>query len=295
MVESLKIMKSRNDAVHKIVVSVMNEAIPQEGQLVNPFKAKRKSSKQISLDDMLTRKAPTELPKNIEEWTSKHFATYFARSYQSATGGNYKITFTSDLPVIKQIGDFFERNGLPRNLWTKKFFDWAIANQEQIVRKFGYLTLNSVFNSVNYFYQDEVLPGVEQGEVIRTSNDTSLLQEIKEAQAAGKATEVFARFGIPVTITYLCKIQNIEEEKILSILENRLESLSVGPTADPTTMERIFNSSIINSPYPAEFSCLNWRNKFDKYAKFFHTETWWRNEDYKGQPLEKYYTLLGGN
>jgi len=43
MVASVKHMKNRNDAVHKIVTNVMSIEVPPEGQLVNPFKHKKKA------------------------------------------------------------------------------------------------------------------------------------------------------------------------------------------------------------------------------------------------------------
>jgi len=78
-----------------------------------------------------------------------------------------------------------------------------LINSEQIIRKYNYLTLVNVFNSVNFFYQDEVLPQVESGDVVRESTDTSLLEEINSLQDKVKSTELFARFGIPITVTYL--------------------------------------------------------------------------------------------
>ena len=284
-------MKNKNDAVHKIVMNVMSADVPPEGQLINPFKPKRKSTKQITLDEMLTKKGPSELPENVQDWNNKHFVTYFARKYQSYIGGNYKITFTSDLPIIKQIGDFFTSNGLDKNEFTKKLFDWSFDNQEQIIKKFNYLTLMSVFNSINYFYQDEVLPKIETGVVIRAIDDSSLVKEIDELQDKVKATELFARFGIPITTTYLVNVKGYDESKVISSLNVRFADCN---GSDTEILERIFNSSIINSPYPEEFLLLDWRNKFDRLTNFFKTESWWRDKDYKGTPLSKYSSLLGG-
>jgi hypothetical protein len=291
MVASVKHMKNRNDAVHKIVTNVMSIEVPPEGQLVNPFKPKRRQSSQVTLDEMITKKAPVELPEDVSQWTNKNFVTYFARKYQSYIGGNYKITFTSDLPIIKQIGDFFFSNGLDRNQYTKKLFDWAFDNSEQIIRKYNYLTLVNVFNSVNFFYQDEVLPQVESGDVVRESTDTSLLEEINSLQDKVKSTELFARFGIPITVTYLVKIKGYDVSKVISSLNVRFGEKK---SSDVEILERMFNSSIINSPYPEDFVGLDWRETFQALTSFYKTETWWRDKDYKGNPLSKYYTLLGG-
>lgn len=291
MVESVRHMKSRKDAVHKIVTNIMSIDVPPEGQLVNPFKPKRRQNSQVTLDEMVTKKTPVELPEDVSTWTNKHFVTHFSRQYQSFIGGNYKITFTSDLPIIKQIGDFFLSNGLDKNEYTKKLIDWAFENSEQIIRKYNYITLLSVFNSINFFYQDEVLPKVEDGIVVRDSKDTSLLEEISSLQDKVKSTELFARFGIPITVTYLVKIKGYDLNKIMSSLNVRF---SDNKSSDVEILERIFNSSIINSPYPEEFLALNWRDSFQNLISFFKTETWWRDKDYKGSPLAKYNTLLGG-
>jgi hypothetical protein len=292
MVESLKFMKAKKDRVQIIVESVMSEPIPEPGQLINPFKKQRKSSKQVTLDDMLNKRGPQELPENVEEWTGKNFATYFARSYQNTTGGNYKITFTSDLPIIKQIGDFIASNGLPRNQGTKTFIDWAMKNHDRITQKHNYFTLNSVFNSINHFHQEIILTGNDID-----SPDTegiALIESIKETEIAGNVTEIFAKFGIPITITYLTKIAGLDEDKIYAVLDKRLKTLSIGMNGNNLIMERIFKSSIMSSPYPKGFAALDWRERYNNFASTYYLEAWWRDEDYKGDPQEKYDVLLGG-
>ena len=293
MVESLRYMKAKKDRAQIIVESIMSEPIPEPGQLVNPFKKQRKTGKQVTLDEMLTRKGPQELPQDIETWSSKHFAIYFSRCFQNATGGNYKITYSSDLPIIKQIGDFIESNDLPKNEWIKKFIEWSIKNFDRITQKHGYFTLNSVFNSINYFYQEIILTGnsVESSD----ADATAFIESIKETEKAGNVTEIFAKFGIPITVTYLTKIAKLDEEQILSVLDKRLKTLSLGMNGNNLIMERIVKSSILSSPYPSEFSCLDWRDKYQKYIKNYDSESWWRDEDYSGTSPEKYNVLLGGN
>jgi len=292
MVESLKFMKAKKDRVQIIVESVMSEPIPEPGQLINPFKKQRKSSKQVTLDDMLNKRGPQELPENVEEWTGKNFATYFARSYQNTTGGNYKITFTSDLPIIKQIGDFIASNGLPRNQWTKTFIDWAMKNHDRITQKHNYFTLNSVFNSINYFHQEIILTGNDIDSP--DAEGIALIESIKETEIAGNVTEIFAKFGIPITITYLTKIAGLDEDKIYAVLDKRLKTLSIGMNGNNLIMERIFKSSIMSSPYPKGFAALDWRERYNNFASTYYLEAWWRDEDYKGDPQEKYDVLLGG-
>lgn len=285
-------MKRKTDAVHEIVMSVMSVDVPPEGQLVNPFKPKRKGSKQTTLEEMLNKRSPTELPQDVHSWTNKNFVTYFARSFQSYFGGNYKITFVSDLPIIKQIQDFFKNNGVEPNEWTKNFIDWSFINNEIIIKRFNYFTLNSVLNSINYFYQDEILSKVESGEVTRIETDSTLLKEIDELQGKISSTEIFARFGIPITVTYLCNVKKYDYTKVSNALLKRFENNQ--NNNDIQILERIFNSSIINSPYPDDFLCLDWRDLMKNQINYFKTETWWRETDYKGKYLTKYESLLGG-
>lgn len=292
MVESLKYMKAKKDRVQIIVESVMSEPIPEPGQLINPFKKQRKSSKQVTLDDMLTKKGPQELPEDVDTWTSKNFAMYFSRAYQNATGGNYKITYTSDLPIIKQINDFIVSNNLPKNQGTKDFIDWAMKNHDRIIQKHGYFTLNSVFNSINYFYQEIIVTGhsIDSPD----SEGLALLETIKDVEAAGNVTEIFAKFGIPITITYLVNISGVDEDKIYAALDKRLKTLSLGMNGNQLILERIFKSSIMSSPYPKKFAALDWRDRYENLTSNYHLEAWWRDEDYKGDPQEKYDVLLGG-
>lgn len=285
-------MKRKTDAVHEIVMSVMSIDVPAEGQLSNPFKPKRKNSKQTSLEEMLNKRTQSELPEDIKSWTNKNFATYFARCFQNYFGGNYKITFVSDLPIIKQMQDFFIKNGLDEHEWTKKFIDWSFVYSGLIIKKYNYFTLNSVWNSINYFYQDEILSKVESGEVVRSESDTTLLKEIEDLQGKISSTEIFARFGIPITVTYLCKIKKYDYVKVTSALLKRFENNQ--NNNDIQILERIFNSSIINSPYPESFLCLDWRELMSNQINYFKTESWWRDSDYKGKYLNKYESLLGG-
>ena len=59
-------------------------------------------------------------------------------------------------------------------------------------------------------------------------------------------------------------------------------------------MERIFKSSIMSSPYPKGFVALDWREKYNIFTSNYYLEAWWRDEDYRGDPQEKYDVLLGG-
>jgi hypothetical protein len=51
-------------------------------------------------------------------------------------------------------------------------------------------------------------------------------------------------------------------------------------------------SSVLGSPYPKEFNMLDWRTEFEFVCKQFYSESWWRDVDYSGKPLSKYYAIL---
>ena len=50
----------------------------------------------------------------------------------------------------------------------------------------------------------------------------------------------------------------------------------------------------MSSPYPKDFSALDWRERYNSFTANYYLEAWWRDEDYRGDPQEKYDVLLGG-
>jgi len=279
-------MRKKVDGTQEIIDRILSSPVPEEGRLVHPLQGtKRKRSGQVTVNDIKADKHA-----DIGDWTTKTFVDYFAVKYQDATGGNYRRVYKVDSPSFQEMLKFFGSNGLDRNVWTKKFIDWAFEHRELILRKHNYMTPQTVLRMINFFYQDEVLPKVEVGDVERDTTDTSLLQEINQAISEGKDTEVFARFGIPVAVTYLVKVRGFNYDRLVGAVEARLKYLAAN---DREQLEKIVLQSIIGSPYPDTFLMLGWRDKFALLIRSFKTESWWRDTDYKGKPLPKYEAILG--
>lgn len=281
-------MPVTTESPDEIVRRIMQQPIPLAGQLTHPLHKEPKKTKQLTVTDIRN----FSFPIDINAWNSKMFVDYFAKKYQEVTNANYRRVYRSDIMIIQNMGDFLVSNGLDRNKWTKRLIDWAVNNKDEIIRREGHFTLQEVLSQINYFYQQEVLPRVEDDAIERDTQDTVLLEEIQKADAEGRITQVFARFGIPVAITYLVKVRDVDEDAIIDATEQRLKTLCAGSVLDKEQAEKIFQASIIGSPYPEEFLLLDWRSKFKEYTKPYTKQLWWRPEDYKGKPLAKYYSLL---
>jgi hypothetical protein len=50
----------------------------------------------------------------------------------------------------------------------------------------------------------------------------------------------------------------------------------------------IVQKSISRSPYIAGFELTDWRTLFSEIIERFKEETWWRDQDYPGNPRFKY-------
>ena len=282
--------KKPDPKIEDIINSILTQSIPQKGMLVNPLTSKPKTRKAATISDLVKNKG--EWPIDIKMWTTRTFVDYFAKKYQDVTNMNYKKTYKSDCSVFQNIGNHMVSNGLERNEWTRKFIDWSILRYNEISKREGSFTPNTIFHFVNEFYQDVVLPKVETSEVTRKIGDTSLLEEIQNAEKQGKLTQIFSNFGIPVAMTYLVNVKKFEKEKWLNALEQKLDALKNGGIEEKEILQKIVHTSIIGSPYPAEFISLDWRITFNKYISDFKSCSWWRDNDYKGNPLPKYDALF---
>jgi hypothetical protein len=273
-----------------IIKRIMESSVPADGQLTHPFKidADKKENKQVTLADARNFK----FPMDVKSWSPKMFVDYFAQKYQEEVNVNYRKMYKSDIMIIRKMGDFLVSNGLERNTWVKKLIDWAFRHRQQIINKEGHFTTQEVLRQINYFYQQEILPKVEENEIDRDTTDTLLLEEIQEADSSGKITEVFVRFGIPVALTYLVKIKKMNEDNLIKATEQRIKLLSSGSSLEKEQLEKMLHSSVIGSPYPDDFIGLDWRENFSSYINKYIKESWWRQEDYKGKPLTKYYSLI---
>lgn len=274
-----------DDNVRDIINRILTSPIPEDGQLLHPIQAqKRKKDGQLKLGDVPT----TKERKKIEDWNPKDFVDYFANKFQEVTGGNYRRVYRADGTAFQEMLRFFGSNGLEKNEWTKKFIDWSFSRRDVIKRKFGYFDPHTILRVINYYYQDEILPLIDGGKIQR-DEESSLLDELTEAFSSGKDIEVFEQFGIPITATYMIHIRNVDRDRLIEAIRQRLLILMQSNRIDA---KKIFLKSIINSPYRTDFELLDWRNLYSDILKTFEAESWWRDNDYRGVPLKKYKEIV---
>jgi hypothetical protein len=281
---------SKADVAATIIERIMSQPIPSEGQLINPLNAEKRTRKpaQVTIHDFDLN---NDDANDIQAWTTRTFVDYFAKKWHSDTGGNYRKTYSSDQVVFQDIGKYFSSNGLERNEWTKKFVDWCFEKRTEITKRSGHFMPQTIRGYLNHFYQDVVMPMVEDNKVERVYVETPILEEIKQADAEGRANEIFIRFGIPVGATYFIKTKGFSEETILNGLTKFINQLNKGGAAERDKLSSLFQRSIMRSPYPDWFCFLNWRDLYEPQAQRYHDENWWRDKDYRGTPLPEYLKL----
>lgn len=274
-----------DDNVKDIINRILTSPIPADGQLLHPIQSqKRKKEGQLTIGDVAT----TKERKKVEDWNPKDFVDYFANKFQEVTGGNYRRVYRADGTAFQEMLRFFGSNGLEKNEWTKKFIDWSFSRRDVIKRKFGYFDPHSILRVINYYYQDEILPLIE-GNKIQRDEEISLLDELTEAFSSGKDIEVFEQFGIPITATYMIHIRHVDRDRLIEAIRRRLLILMQSNRSDA---KKIFLKSIINSPYDSNFELLDWRDLYSDILKTFESESWWRDNDYRGIPLKKYKEIV---
>lgn len=272
--------------IMELIESVMSQPIPKRMELTNPLNTKKRK---MSVDG-----GSGERPDDVGAWTTRNLVDYFAEKYQETFGKSYRKTYRSDQHAFQQLFGFLASNGLEKSVWAKKLIDWGFANFERIVRKEKYVTPQTMLRMVNFFIQEEVMPLVEDDKISRDSHDSSLLEEIVEAEKAGKRMEIFSRHGIPVAITYLTKFRGYSRDEVVPSFKKFLDALS-DSAEGRTRIKRMVMASVLGSPYPRGFEMLDWRHEFAKYCRPYESEQWWRDVDYGGKPLTKYYALIEGS
>lgn len=263
----------------------MRMPIPPKGELPP---VRKRTRGQMSMGDLDDSRPDSE---DASGWTTRHFVDYFARKWHETSGGNYKKTYRSDQVVFADIGKFMASNGLPKNEWTKKFIDWCFERRAEITRKAGHFVPNTLRPYCNYFYQDVVMPQVEENALERNHYEVPILQEIEQADKEGKANEIFIRFGIPVASTYFIVHRGLRAEVVEKGLGVMIDALASGDAEGRATLGLMFHRSIIRAPYPDFFQHRDWRERWGKYTKPFQGENWWREKDYLGKPLPQYEKL----
>lgn len=277
--------KRRTDLAAALVEQVMSAPIPTMGELIQSHKNTRG---QLSMRDVEDGRGDTA---DASGWTARQFVDYFARKWHEASGGNYKKTYRSDQVVFADIGKFMASNGLPQGEWTKKFVDWCFERRAEITRKETHFLPQTIRHYLNHFYQEVVMPQVEEETLERSHYEVPILEEIEQADREGKANLIFLRFGIPVASTYFIVHRGFKPEVVERGLGVMIDTLATGGAEDRNRLGQMFQRSIIRAPYPDFFEHRNWRERWAKYTLAFQDENWWREKDYRGKPLPQYAKL----
>ena len=274
-------MKTVNDPTYDFVKGIYMQHVPLQSELVNPFQANKRQRKKPVV------KTLKEAPEDLKDWTAKNFTDYFLNEYKKAFDGVYRVTYTSDNKIINIIADFMEDNKLDKNEWTKKFIDWCFINKTVIMQRSGHFLLMEFPHYLNRYYQD----------VINTSSSAPLIDiydEVKNLAKLGRSKELFSKFGIPIVCSYYANTKNISKEDFISGLNQLFLTLSKGNAEEKKLIADTFQKSVSRSPYLPEFEMLDWREIFVKYTAKYKEETWWRDEDYPGNPRFQFDKFING-
>jgi len=274
-------MKTVNDPTYDFVKGIYMQHVPLQSELVNPFQANKRQRKKPVI------KTLKEAPEDLKDWTAKNFTDYFLNEYKKAFDGIYRVTYTSDNKIINIIADFMEDNKLDKNEWTKKFIDWCFINKTIIMQRSGHFLLMEFPHYLNRYYQD----------VINTNSSTPLIDiydEVKNLAKLGRSKELFSKYGIPIVCTYYANTQKISKEDFISGLNQLFATLSKGNAEEKKLIADTFQKSVSRSPYLPGFEMLDWREIFVKYTAKYKEETWWRDEDYPGNPRFQFDKFING-
>ena len=274
-------MKTVKDPTYDFVKGIYMQHVPLQTELVNPFQANKRQRKKPIV------KTLKEAPEDLKDWTAKNFTDYFLNEYKKAFDGIYRVTYTSDNKIINIIADFMEDNKLDKNEWTKKFIDWCFINRNVIMQRSGFFLLMEFPHYLNRYYQD----------AINTNSTAPLIDiydEVRNLANLGRSKELFSKYGIPVVCTYYANTQKISKEDFISGLNQLFLTLSKGNAEEKKLIADTFQKSVSRSPYLPEFDLLDWREIFVKYTAKYKEETWWRDEDYPGNPRFQFDKFLNG-
>lgn len=289
-------MNKNNDPTTSIIDRIMNNPVPNKGLLTHPLESKpKKKSIQLTFDDIVGTDQDDGFPEDIKHWSPKTFIKFFCLQYGKSLNLNYRPTYGSDTSTFANIMNFFASSGLNKFEYTKKFIEWGFRNKEDIIKRKGYITPQTLRTQINFFFQDQVIPGLIKGDIVREQNDTSLKDEIDEAMKSGQTFEIFENFGIPIGMSYFHYIKGFDYAKLVKAMQLRFDELLNDGVDGIDQLERVFRRSMILSPYPDTFLGLDWRVKYIKYTKQFKNEQWWCENDYPIAVQNKYHALCKKN
>jgi hypothetical protein len=251
--------------IESIVKTVNKNYTPQKENL---WKKSCKASKIVS----------------VENWNDRSFLTYYAAIYYKIVGKEYIINWASDLAIIKMMRSDFAKYFDNSKVKFKDFLDWTLENKDLILSRNNSFILHDLRDFINTFVSNNNIP-------IKTfENDKFFMINITNRINNGmKMIEFLSIYGIPICYTYLSKQKKINNniiERSIGIQLSKIDNIDI--------LRKIARQSIIMSPYNENFVGLDWRTLYSDYwaAHNFHSEKWWRSEDYTGCIPEHYNELI---
>lgn len=223
----------------------------------------------------------TNFPDNVQDWMPKDYVFYFAHKYMDAYGVDYKITFQSDMRILKQYVVYFKSIGVDYRRHIKEFIDWCFKNRQEITKRFQTFTFLTTQKVINEYVQLNILDINAKKE---SEESYDFAEDLEELYQSKKMLVALKKYGIPIVATFLVNHKGNSEATIVK----NIKSLSL-PEED---LIRIARASIIRSPYLEDMELLNWRKVFEKTFKFCREEKWWREVDYSGTPHVSYKELI---
>ena len=269
-------VKKPNDPTYDFVMSIYMQHVPSQSELTNPFSANKRQRK-----TKLVTKVAKELPDDLGTWSSRNFVDYFAEQYKLYFSSFYKVTYTSDNSIINVIMEFMNENNLDKNEWTKKFIDWCFVNKDLSLKAKGHFLLQNLPNFLNRYYQDVIISS-------SVNTQIEIFSEIEALAVNGRSKEIYGKYGIPVACTYYKNFRDVPLSDLVDGTRLFLTKLSNGTSDEKKLLYDIVQKSISRSPYISGFELIDWRILFSEVIEKYKEETWWRDQDYPGNPRFKY-------
>lgn len=265
------------------ILNLSNDLIKILNKSVNSNldeKLNKKENKSQNWFDLILKNS---IPENVNDWSSKDFAHWFAKELNSKINIPYVIEYSRDCSSIKRIKDKFISVGLSGNGIVKDFIMWCINKYPEIKENSNRFDLTILHDYINEFLQQENT----NVEIKERKLNFDILQEMNKECVSnnGKSMNILLRkYGLPLTYQYY-KQKGYEVDKIIEGISLRLYH---SKEKDVECLQEIAKRSIDFSPYPQWFGLLDWRFKYTDIFKTFKTMKWWREQDYSGNYVIEY-------
>ena len=240
----------------------------------------KKENKSQNWSDLILKNS---IPEDINDWSSKDFAHWFAKELNSKINIPYVIEYSRDCSSIKRIKDKFISVGFSGNQMVKDFIEWCISQYKEIKENSNRFDLTILHDYINQFLQEEN----KNEEIQERKLNFDILQEMNNECVSNNVKSInilLKKYGLPLTYQYY-KQKGYEIDKIIEGISLRLYHFK---EKDIETLKEIAKKSIDFSPYPNWFGLLDWRLKYIDIFKSLKTMKWWREQDYSGNYVVEY-------